>query len=128
MPERLRLFPFWLALGWGLVGAIVWLSLTGSPPRVDVPDADKVGHLAGYGLLTLWFMQLYASTRARLFHAGLFILMGIALEFLQEAGGVRHFEPADMAANALGVLAGFVVGVGPLGRLLPALEQRWLSR
>ena len=33
--------------------------------------------------------------------------MGVGLEFVQGALGHRSFELADMAANALGVLAGW---------------------
>ena len=39
-----NLRPVWLAVGWGLVAAIIWLSLTPSPPKVDFEQSDKVGH------------------------------------------------------------------------------------
>ena len=68
-----------VALGWAWVGAIVWLSLTPSPPKVDFAQSDKLGHFLAYGSLTLWFCFLYASTKARIGYAAGFIAMGIGL-------------------------------------------------
>ena len=87
-----------------MVAAIVWLSLTPSPPEVDIEGGDKLGHLAGYGVLMFWFAQLYAR---RIFHAAGFIAMGVALEFLQGWLGYRSFELYDMLANSAGVLLGW---------------------
>jgi len=94
-----------IAAGWGWAAAIVWLSLTPSPPEIDVSQGDKLGHLAAYGLLMFWFALLYAARNARIAHAAGFIALGIGLEFVQGEVG-RSFEVADMAANALGVLLG----------------------
>jgi len=95
-----------LAGGWLLAAAIVWLSLTPSPPRLDLESGDKLGHFLGYAGLMFWFGFLYRAARARIGYALLWIAMGVALEFAQAAGGYRSFELADMAANTLGVLAG----------------------
>jgi len=105
-----------VALGWGWVGAIVWLSLTPAAPRViDFAAGDKLGHLLAYGLLMFWFAQLYLT---RVFYAAGFIAMGIALEFAQGWLGYRAFELVDMAANALGVAAGWAAARS-LPRVLP---------
>ncbi|HSH07936.1 MAG TPA: hypothetical protein VLA41_09770, partial [Burkholderiales bacterium] len=93
----------WLALGWGWAATIVWLSLTPSPPTIDLPQGDKLGHFLGYGTLMFWFCQLYASRRTRLAYALGFAALGVALELAQRALGYRTYEPFDMAANALGV-------------------------
>ena len=100
--------PACIAAGWGIVAAIVWLSVTPAPPQVDVTYGDKIGHLAAYGVLMLWFCQLY---RTRIFYAAGFILMGVALEFVQRELGYRSYEVADMVANALGVLLGWGVAL-----------------
>ena len=102
------LHRLWVGIGWAMVAAIVWLSLTPSPPQVDVAYGDKIGHLASYAVLMFWFSQLY---RTRIFYAAGFILMGVALEFVQGQLGYRGFEVADMLANALGVLAGWAAAV-----------------
>ncbi|HEX6321490.1 MAG TPA: VanZ family protein [Burkholderiales bacterium] len=87
-----------------MVAAIVWLSLTPAPPRVDIESGDKLGHLAGYGLLMFWFARLYAR---RIPWAAGFIAMGIGLEFVQGSLGYRSFELYDMLANTAGVLLGW---------------------
>ncbi len=93
--------------GWLCAAAIVFLSLTPSPPDLEIEHGDKLGHLFAYGLLMFWFCWLYRGTQARLAYAIAWIAMGVALEFAQGATGYRSFELADMAANSLGVLLGW---------------------
>ena len=97
-----------------MVAAVVWLSLTPSPPKVDFEQSDKVGHLLAYGALMFWFAQLYVG-QTRLLYAAGFVVMGIALEFAQGALGYRSYELVDMAANTLGVLLGWAAAL-----ILPA--------
>jgi VanZ family protein len=96
-----------LALGWGWVAAIAWLSLTSSPPKVDVQYSDKLGHFAAYGLLMFWFTRLYLRAPVRAAYAAGFTVMGIGLEFLQGYLGYRTYEVFDMFANTTGVLLGW---------------------
>ena len=84
-----------------MVAAVVWGSLTPSPPAAG---NDKVGHFVVYGVLMFWFAQLYAR---RLPFAAGFIALGIALEFAQGWLGYRSFELYDMLANGAGVLLGW---------------------
>lgn len=105
-----------LALGWAWVAAVIYLSLTPAPPRVDLEGGDKLGHFLAYAVLTYWFCQFHFH-RARLLYALGFVAMGIALEFAQRATGYRSFELADMAANTLGVAGGWGAALLlPLGR------------
>ena len=94
----------YLAAGWAWAAVIVWLSLTPSQPPIEVEHGDKAGHFFAYAVLMFWFAQVYAP---RHFLAIAFIAMGVALEFAQTATGYRSFDVVDMAANALGVLAGW---------------------
>jgi VanZ family protein len=116
---RTTMRPFALALGWILVAVVIWLSVTPSPPTIDVDQGDKLGHLVAYGTLMFWFAQLYVRSAVRLRYALGFIGLGIALEFVQGHIG-RDFEVADMAADAFGVALGWagalVVRLEPLGR------------
>ena len=96
-----------VAVGWAWAAAIVWLSLTPAPPRVDFEHSDKVGHFAAYGALMFWFAMLYRTTPARLAYAAGFVAMGVGLEFIQGRLGYRTYEVFDMYANALGVLLGW---------------------
>lgn len=126
MSRQLRLRPLWLAIGWAMLAAVVWLSLTGTPPEVvDFPFVDKVEHLLAYALLMGWFGQLYTTTCSqRSWFIGL-ALMGVAIEYLQGWGGIRFFDPADMLANTLGALLGYWLTRGPLAGTLARVERRF---
>lgn len=116
MPSpTLRYRPLWTALGWVIVAAIVWLSLTPSPLEIDVEQGDKLGHFIAYGTLMFWFAQLHASRRARLGYGAAWIALGITLEFIQGQLGWRTGDPLDMLANTIGVLLGAAAAaaVGP---------------
>jgi len=52
--------------------------------------------------------------------------MGISLEFLQDWGGVRHFEVNDMIANSSGVLLAWVLVLTPFPGLLLWFEKRFV--
>jgi VanZ family protein len=101
----------WLAVGWAMVAAIVWLSLTPSPPKVDFEQSDKVGHFLAYGGVMFWFAQLYVERKARLGYAAGFVAMGVALEFIQGWTGYRDFELYDMLADGVGVALGWAAAL-----------------
>jgi VanZ family protein len=90
-----------------MVAAIVWLSLTPSPPALDFKAGDKLGHLAAYGALMLWFCHLYVQRKARLLYGLAFVAMGVGLEILQGMLGFRTYDVLDMIANSAGVLLGW---------------------
>jgi len=104
-----------IAAAWLWAAAIVWLSLTPSPPQVDVQFGDKIGHFAAYGVLMLGFALLYPARRLPL--AIGCIALGVALELAQGATGYRTLDALDMLANGIGVLAGWA-GARLVGRLL----------
>jgi VanZ family protein len=104
-----------LAIGWAWVAAVVCLSLAPGTPDTGLEGGDKLAHFLSYGVMTYWFSQFYFH-KARLFYALGFVAMGVALEFAQRATGYRSFELADMAANSLGVAAGWAAAaLLPLG-------------
>jgi VanZ family protein len=108
----------YVAAGWTLAALIVWLSLTPSPPQIDlgVEDGDKFEHVLAYASLMFWFCLLYAKHDTRIAYAALWIAMGIALEFAQRQTGYRNFEVFDMIANAIGVLTGWAISFAiPVG-------------
>ncbi|MHB8166086.1 MAG: VanZ family protein, partial [Sulfuricella sp.] len=104
-----RITGYWRAAGWLGVGLIIYLSLTPTPPQIGIENGDKLGHLAAYGLVTLWFAHLYAGRRQRIRLAVGMVALGIALEYAQRATGYRSFEVADMVADALGVAIGWLL-------------------
>jgi VanZ family protein len=87
---------------------------------------DKLAHVVAYLVLALWFGGLYSGA-ARGAHALGLAVMGVGLEFLQEAGGVRQLEVADMLANGVGVFLGWFLSrfpaLGVVGRLDRTLDS-----
>jgi VanZ family protein len=111
----LRRDRLWLVLGWLLVVAIVYLSLTRHPIEIDVTQGDKVGHLLAYGALMAWWSQL------RGYHLRLAlacVLLGGMLEILQSFTDYRQGDWLDLAADS--------VGVG-IGWLTTRLQPGWLA-
>ena len=94
-----------------MVAAIIWLSLTPSPPALDFKAGDKIGHLAAYSLLMLWFCLLYLQPKTRALYGLAFVMMGVGLEILQGMLGFRTYDVLDMAANSAGVLLGGLTAV-----------------
>ena len=98
----------WRAIGFGLILLVIALSLTRHPIHIPVAHGDKVGHLIAYATLMFWFAQLDTRPRVCLGYAIGFCALGVALEFAQRLTGYRSFEVADMGANAVGVLLGWI--------------------
>jgi VanZ family protein len=127
--ERLRFVRLWRLIGWLLVIGVVYLSLTPSPPNLEltIPAQDKVGHFIAYTLLAWWFSQVY-PWRLQGQLGLLLVSLGILLEILQYFGGYRYFDYADMLANTLGVIGGYLLAQTPAGRVLRGLEWIWETR
>jgi VanZ family protein len=119
-----KITGYWQAAGWLGVGLIIFLSLTPAPPQIDIENGDKLGHLAAYGLVTLWFAQPYTALRQRIWLAIGMVALGIAMEYAQRATGYRTFEVADMVADALGVAIGWLAAPPRLPNLLSWVEKR----
>lgn len=117
----------WLSLGYLMIVFVIYSSLSTSDVVLEIKLSDKLMHVLGYFGLMGWFMQIYRGKRAGFFLALLFIAMGIALEFLQDLGGVRYFEVADMLANTLGVLLAWGLSYTPAADILLWFERRLMG-
>lgn len=103
MADGLRYRAFWLAIGYALVAATAWGSLTPAPPEWAFAAGDKILHGATYALLTFWFGQLYTGARRQALLVLVFALLGVVLEVGQAYSSVyRHFDVADALASAVG--------------------------
>ena len=118
-----QLRKVWLFTGWLLIALVVYVSLIPALPSIDITAADKVAHVFAYATLTLWFLQLYPADRRAMLVIG-FIMMGIALEFLQELTASRSFEYADIAANTGGVVLGWLLAKTRLSNTLHVIEKQ----
>jgi len=121
MPPSPGYRRIWLALGWGMVAAVVVLSLI--PVEADLGEGrDKLAHFAAYGALSFWFAVMVRGRARQLGIAIAFAGMGVLLEFLQGMTGYRDFELADMLANAIGAALGWGLAQTPLGNVPAWLE------
>lgn len=127
-PIQLQLKSLWLGVGFMLMGIVVYESISIDTIEVDIAYFDKFAHVLAYFLLMGWFVQIYQSTRAKVILALLFIGMGVAIEYIQGAGGVRYFELADMLANMGGVMCAWLLSYSPFSRLLFEMEKRLLLK
>ncbi len=116
----------WRAIGVGLVLFVIWLSLTPYPIEIPIEHGDKLGHIAAYGTLMVWFAQLDTRHRVRVAYAIGFVMLGVALEFAQRLTDYRTFEVADMGADAVGVLFGWLASP-PRGPNVIGFVERLLS-
>jgi len=114
----------WLALGWGWIVIVFYLSLMPQPPQpLSFDGVDKLEHAAAYMVLMLWFCQAFMLKQSRIYLLIAFVAMGVVIEFLQGLSGYRYFEYADMLANTTGVLIGFGLARTRWGELLNKLER-----
>ncbi len=123
-----RFAILWWAIGFGMLGLVIFLSLTPAPPEIATfSHVDKLEHLLAYALLMGWFGQLVAGFRAVAGWMVGLVGLGVGLEIVQGLGGVRFFEVSDMVANASGVVLGALISrrwwPGELQRL-----DRWIAR
>lgn len=130
MPSIDTLYRLWQLIGVSLLIALIWVSLTPSPPDAASPLSwDKANHLIGYGLLTGWLGQLSLRSRYRWQLALALLLLGGGLELLQGVGGLRQPEWGDLLANSLGILlAWWLLQRTPLGHTLIWLQQQLRRR
>jgi VanZ family protein len=121
--RRLNWLALWLAVGCLMIGAIVWLSLTSSPPVAMPGQSDKLYHALSYGVLMGWWLQLFPRLAARILLALAFIALGAGMEIAQSFHPLRYLDFADMAANTAGVAAAFAAGFTPLQTVLLRIER-----
>ena len=107
----------WLLFGW--LGVALTLLVSLGPPTLDEGSghADKLVHLAGYGVLMFWWAQIIVVRRWRLALA--VVLFGFAIEGLQGLTPDRLADAADALANTTGISLGWAAA-----RLLPNLPTR----
>jgi hypothetical protein len=112
----------WLLLGWGMVAAVVVLSLI--PLEVDLShNRDKVAHLVAYGSMTFWFAMLFRGRVRQIAIALAFAAMGVGIEFLQAMTDYRSFDVFDMLANGIGAALGLALALTPLASALAWTER-----
>lgn len=120
----MRIRPFWLAAGWALVAAVIYLSVARDLPDPGLVGGDKSAHVIAYATLMFWFCQAVLARGARCALACALIALGIALEFVQSAIGYRALEGLDMAADAAGVAIGWLAAAPRSPNVLSLIERK----
>ena len=116
----------WLSIWLLMISAVAVGSLM---PAQDLPplfpQADKLEHLLGYGILGSWSALLFSRQRSLLRAAIGLIAYGIAIEIAQALfTTTRQAEFSDALADAFGVALGMTVFRGRLADLLTRIETR----
>jgi VanZ family protein len=122
-PAKLKARRLWLALGWTLILLVTYLSLTPAPIELPLEEGDKFSHILAYLVLMSWFANLYETRAQRIGFALGFIVLGVALEFLQRWTGYRSFQVTDMAASAVGVALGWMLAPPRTPHYLRIIEK-----
>lgn len=127
MLRELRFARFWL-FG-GLIAALAAFVVCILPaPMVELPGAnDKVEHMLGYVLLTLWFCGIYPRSKYWII-AVAYLAFGVSIELVQGAmNWGRHADLKDVYADASGIVVGLLLGLTPLRRW-PLWLEAWVPR
>ncbi len=98
----MKLKNLWLIIGAVFVVLVIVVSLVPEPPSVaNFQGSDKFEHFGAYAFLTLWFCQIYGKNSVRLAIGVTFILLGVALEYLQGYSGYRFFGRMMITTDGL---------------------------
>ena len=110
---------FWLVLGIGLLGLVLYFTLAAPGVERRFPGGDKMAHGAGFFALMLWYAALVE--RRHYLALGLTLLaLGGAIELAQGWMALgRRAEWADFFANGGGIV--LATGLSLLTR------QSWLQ-
>ena len=116
---------YWLLPGWMLVVAVIAASVFPgiAIATLSIPGADKLAHAASYCLLMVWFAGLYAPRHYGIVALSL-LALGLALEVVQWRLPYRFFEPADLLANATGIIIGLMLSISLLAGWCQRMESR----
>jgi VanZ family protein len=111
----------WRLVGW--LGVVVALVFSLWPGGVPLPFSvwDKIEHSSGYLLLAFWFLGLYPREKYLRVGAASF-LFGVMIELLQGLTPTRSMDPADVAANALGISVALALAYAGLGGWAARIE------
>ncbi|MCF6179070.1 MAG: VanZ family protein [Geopsychrobacter sp.] len=103
MIKKILILQFWLFFIF-----CSYLSLTSAPPEALHDYSDKLLHATGYCALFLSCHIAYRQQSSWYQRAGLLLSYSLAIEIAQHFIPHRGFSLADMLANAIGLLFGFL--------------------
>ena len=124
---KFRFKTLWLFIGYALVMLVVYLSVTGNPPDLELgfKFQDKFFHALAYFSLMFWFAQIYHVKKQRLLFALAFVFLGVLMEGIQSMDPKRYAEFNDMVANTVGVAIGILLTKRSLKNILYYFDRRF---
>jgi len=115
--EQLRFMRLWKGVGVLFIFAAFFLSLGPDVTPRGIAHIDKVIHAFSYTGLTFWFLLVYPKRFYWRIAVG-FVVMGGMIEVLQYFTPYHKAEVNDAIANTIGVTAGWLLTLTPLGDIL----------
>lgn len=126
--RSLRYMALWRALGWLMIATLVVIMAVPTPATsLQIDYADKLVHVAAFGVLGAWTSQLYRPSAALAWRGVGLIGFGALTELMQVVIPWRSGDLLDLLANAVGVALGLALAPTPLGRTLQWLERQLAS-
>jgi VanZ family protein len=121
----LRYGRYWLGLGVAalVLGVLVAMRPTGGTLLFTL--GDKVAHAAAFATFAIWFGGLVES-RVMWRVALALLAYGLLIELLQSLVPYRSADSRDLAADAVGILLGWLVSAAGLSQWGWQLEK-WLA-
>ncbi len=132
---ELRYARFWRAASLVLLATVLAVTLMPAvwfwPDKVMIAGwaayFDKWAHFVIFLGLSLWFSGLYRKSAYWRVAVGL-LAFGLLIEICQRAVGYRSAEWLDVAADALGIVAGLGLALVGLGSWCRHFESWWAGR
>jgi VanZ family protein len=123
MRSDLRWKRIWFVMGWISVVMALVVNLMPERELRAIHVNDKLEHITGYALLTLWFCGIYPKARYWVI-AAMFAFMGAVIEVLQ---GAMHWgrteDIHDFYADCVGIFVGLA-----LAWIGMSQWPRWIER
>lgn len=110
------------AVGWAALILFVSTRPASDLPAVGFPLADKLFHVAEYAVLALLLALPFRGLGGKRYVAILVVGLAFAVldEVVQSTVPGRLADPADVAADVLGILLALAVAHALRGRFVPA--------
>jgi VanZ family protein len=109
--NRFFLMVWLIAVALVVIGSLLPASTLVRLNYNAIAPNDKIIHFMGYTVLAVLPVACLELLGIGLALAASMIPMGVLLEFLQRLVPGRSFEPGDMLANTLGVIAGILAAL-----------------
>jgi hypothetical protein len=124
VPTGLRYRRLWLLLGLVMAAAVAAMALVPTRDLPDVDLSDKFQHALAFLALAFWFGSILMR-RNYLWLALALLAFGAAIELVQGSmNWGRRGDWHDLRADAVGVVAGLLLALTPLGRWARFIETR----